>query len=478
MLKEYIKYMPVPAVASLPRVILGRGGYGVVEGPTEEAIRAEIARARGVRRDRIRVEKTYHKTKSMKDAVRLQKLVNKIDPSRVYLRGKIVETDSTSKKVLMPHEGKSLENITRTPENRKLFFESFYQLLHALVLLQEQGYVHHDVKRENITMDTRTVGGQHTATLGLIDFDLLAKKGAHEVTHSKYPYFVYPLETFYDPVHDRFTIFDDKRHPHPDPVEARRILAGDYLINIAFLRKNPKGVEAFRQFFRHLQDPATQPFPSIDGLDPVVEFYLLNLSIKSLRKNYMKRDGNKVDTFGLGQVLYSMLHGYENALFAGHPQKDALVVSLKTFIQWMLHPVPSIRHDAKAAMAAWLNLLSVYNPSMFRKACRQLHLPLPASSIRFNQPLYSLAKAGSSSATPTTHESHPPLKKARLSSSSKKKGNNNNDDDAMDDACKEEEAEKSRMVVQPAMRKATGGPLRSPPPPRRGGSDDEGEEES
>jgi hypothetical protein len=370
-------------VAALPKVALGQGGFGTVAGPTEESIREEIARTMGIRKDRIRVEKTYRKADSMKDAVKYQKVVNKIDPSRVYLRGKIMDTDKRTSKVVMPHEGKSLENIVKTPAIRKLFFESFYQLLQALVLLQHQGYVHHDIKNENITMDTRTTaGGEPIATLGLIDFDLLAKKGAHEVTHSKYPYYVYPLETFYDPVHDRFTIFDDRRHPHADPVEARRILADRYLLYLSFLRRDHRGWEAFREFLKHTQDP-THPFPSTRGLESLVEFYLLNLSTKALRKQYLKKDGNKVDTFGLGQVLYSMLHGRENEIFDGHPQKDALVPLLKTFMLWMLHPVPYLRHDAKSAMTAWMNILSLYNPSVHRRVSRQLHHPLPASSIRF-----------------------------------------------------------------------------------------------
>jgi len=375
---------PSTVVAPLPKVVLGQGGYGKVMGPTQELIRDQITRTLGIRRKRIQVEKTYHETKSMKDAMKYQKTVNKIDPSRVYLRGKILSNDTKKGKATMTHEGKSLDKVPRTAENRRLFFESFYQLLQALVLLQDSGYVHHDIKTPNITMDTRTTwGGEPVATLGLIDFDLLAKKGAHEVTHSKHAYFVYPLETFYDPVNDRFTVFDEKRQPHPDPVAARLHLANKYLPHLAFLRRDERGLEAMRNLFRHTQDPAKHPFPSTAGVDPLVLFYLQNLYTKSQRKEYMKRDGNKVDTFSLGQVLYIMLRKYENALFADHPKKDELVVLLKSFIISMVHPIPSFRYDAKSALVAWMNILSLYNPSIHRKVSRQVHLPLPEASLRF-----------------------------------------------------------------------------------------------
>jgi hypothetical protein len=116
---------PSTVVAPLPKVVLGQGGYGKVMGPTQESIRNQIQRTLGIRRKRIQVEKTYHETKSMKDAMKYQKTVNKIDPSRVYLRGKIVNNDTKSGKATMTHEGKSLDQIPKTPENRRLFFESF-----------------------------------------------------------------------------------------------------------------------------------------------------------------------------------------------------------------------------------------------------------------------------------------------------------------------------------------------------------------
>jgi hypothetical protein len=49
----------------------------------------------------------------------------------------------------------------------------------------------------------------------------------------------------------------------------------------------------------------------------------------------------------------------------------------------MVHPIHSFRYDSESALTAWMNILSLYNPSIYRKVSRQVHHPLPEASLRF-----------------------------------------------------------------------------------------------
>jgi len=364
----------------LERRVLGQGGFGRVQGPSHRAVLERIQQRGGIDRKKISVHKLFARTPDFRAALRLEKVVNGIDPTRVYLRGKVLEKDSKNKTLILSHEGKSLDSVSKTNKNRRLLLESFHQLLQALILLRRHRFVHLDIKSGNITMDTRTglrdPATAATAVVGLIDFDLLSGDRSFAVSHPQHAYFVWPLEMYYDRKNDRFTLFDERRRPHPDPDKALRTILRDYLTALAFLENEDGAVVARMKGL--LRGKKT-----VGNEEGVVQLYLETLSDPVIRRRELKRDASKVDTFGLGQVAYEWFHDKGNSLFAGHVKKEELRDQLENFIQQMLHPLPSQRYDAEQALEAWLRLLADYDRNLYHRAQRELQLPLSPYNVRF-----------------------------------------------------------------------------------------------
>jgi len=381
--KRWIKKESSPRRRTPPpvqHVKLGEGSYGIVYGPRNSPLEKFLSEhgPRGISKNKMLVEKKFKDKTDYQQAVRLQQVVNKIDPKRECLRGSMVKKDDVHHILTMNHEGRSLLNLLQQGKKEEFLvplFEAFYQLLNALVLLETHKYVHKDIKLANITVNTKSGFtarplANKPITLGLIDFDFLKESEDLDNTFSSAIYFVYPLETFYDIQTDRLGSFDDETmEHHEEPIGPQ------YFENLSFVKGVGKG--QVRDMFRNLHIGRDYSPSSSRFLSPVLSVYL-QLGRSDVRQKELKKDWKKVDPFGLGLVAYALFHGKENhdLLFEGHPHKTPLSLQLEDFLFHMVHPFPKERYDAHQAMSAWRELLSLYDPALSRRVARELDDPV------------------------------------------------------------------------------------------------------
>jgi len=400
---------------------LGAGGFGEVSGKNYEDIMQEIQKNRGVSHRQILVKKTYHHPTDLQQAILMDERVHKIDPERIYLRSPIDfqhDKGTESQYLYMRNQGYSLNEAN--PDSEIVFrglMASFYQLLIGLVLLQNHKMVHGDIKDSNITVDDRSPeeAPYKPFTLGLIDFDLLAdttiKKEFDALKHPKQPYFLRPLELYYEPSIKKFVVYPIQK----DINEYQRLLYYAQSIMSIYRRSIipmvkyifPSLTDNEKQWIRHtiLGIMARINFPDHAELDHLltglvqyihnaetnytkdqiadikfISYYwkmldkidrakitsipYLDAFWKMYRGSYkkLKKDWTKIDTFGLGLVAQKLLSS----------SHSSSVIGLSPFLLSMVHPDPSKRLNAKQALHEWLNIMRVYDLSQYKRILREI----------------------------------------------------------------------------------------------------------
>jgi serine/threonine protein kinase len=421
------------AVVALENDKLGAGGFGEVSGKNYADIIRDIQKNKGVSHKQILVKKTYHRMKDVQQAILMDARVNKVDPERIYLRAPInfqhnksMESKDHQKQYLyMRNQGYSLDK-EKHPESEVFFrgfMGSFHQLLIGLILLQNQKMVHGDIKASNITVDNRSPEepAYKPFTLGLIDFDLLAdtsiKQELHTMKHPMKPYFLRPLELYYDSSIKKFVLY---------PIQRELKSSYQHLLSLMFIYRysiTPMVKKMFsslalkeQQWIRYtmlgimarinfsdtelnnlliaLNNAETQEKNESIKLQikhdieniKFISFYWKALDKLDLTKitsipyldafwkvygpggthttSRITKDWTKIDIFGLGLVAAQY--------FFSSPHSSTIDHLLRPFLLSMVHPDPSKRLNAKQALQEWLKIIKSYDISQYKRILREI----------------------------------------------------------------------------------------------------------
>ena len=436
--KTTSKKLKASSAVALENDKLGVGGFGEVSGKNYAEIMREIEKNRGVSHKQILVKKTYHRMKDVQQAILMDARVNRADPERIYLRSPIeyqhnksMESKDHQKQYLyMRNQGYSLDK-EKNPDSEVFFrgfMGSFHQLLIGLILLQNQKMVHGDIKSPNITVDNRSPEepAYKPFTLGLIDFDLLAdtsiKQEFYTLKHPNKPYFLRPLELYYDPSIKKFVVYPIQRelttsYQHllslmsiyrdsitpmvkkmfsslppkeqqwirytmlgimarinfPDPTELNNLLiALNTALNTAETQEQNESIKLqikhdienikFISFYWKALDKIDRTkVTSIPYLDAFWKMYGPGGSHTTSR---ITKDWTKIDIFGLGLVAAQY--------FFSSPHSSSIDHLLRPFLLSMVHPDPSKRLNAKQALQAWLKIIKSYDISQYKRILREI----------------------------------------------------------------------------------------------------------
>jgi serine/threonine protein kinase len=377
---------------------LGRGGYGVVRGPSPESVKKYMDQPhKGIRKSRLDVRKTYHKEQYRHRALELDKLISSFDPSRDYLKSPVVRSSDPST-IDMKNQGESLFAY----DDLLPIFENAYQLVLALYVLYRAGGIHKDIKSSNIAVDDRSPTGEFFR-MGLIDFDLATRAAAGSHQADRYNQ-VWPMEMFVHCTEDRpvFCIFPSR------PIGRRRMECTENMLSIwneqcriisrlvsdpaeknklfdvgcaaivhynypdaGFLEKKKQDAA-----FLYEYNPTPEFAENLEKMEQLCAWKQISAGMTAdysrdpIVKEYIKAffgnrlcaplDWSKIDVFSLGLVFI------DTFLY-----KDGLQVSdkLRECLFGMVHPDPTVRYNAPKLLQEWLEVLLDYgDKSLLRRA--------------------------------------------------------------------------------------------------------------
>lgn len=171
---------------------LGQGGYGRVQTFVDPMTNKKMAR------------KYFHKPPSDFSSYRqTARTIRQIDPNAQNFTGIMLNKQQqvSPQYMLMEYGGKSLQKLNGKEQFEALFFH-FPQLMEAVLKLERKGFIHGDIKLENVVYSP-------DKGLRLIDFDLMGTVQQYQQAQrqgknskQKFPkhqiYFVWPPELFDD----------------------------------------------------------------------------------------------------------------------------------------------------------------------------------------------------------------------------------------------------------------------------------------
>lgn len=397
--------------------LLGKGFYGIVRGLSQARIREYLDAHKFFPKSKLVVKKQFNKEDDFTSARDIEMLVDRIDPSRQYLRGKIIGTPA-SKTTLMKNQGVDLERYEITSVSH--LFENIHQLLIAIYILFRSGGVHYDIKRQNIIVDDRSPI-KDAITMGLIDFDLMSNIHEDPPFMAYAYYFVWPLEMYAHSDHGRLSFFAETDPPVSSVVERTRNMIAVWTQQHAILRhlivdpkeqarlfevgkaaivhyNHPDPIALKRQMDRcmvaradssaaaYIKNERIRMYTmlveakrvAIDIInnrtcfshDPIVNEYIETL-FRQTDGLIAELDWTKIDPFGLGLVLIDVLLGKKKnvqELVSGAKDPDRFERDLRVLLFGTIHPDVRKRLDARALLAGWIDLLSQYKNTSTRRS--------------------------------------------------------------------------------------------------------------
>ncbi|NDE64044.1 MAG: hypothetical protein EB053_06805, partial [Chlamydiae bacterium] len=147
------------------------------------------------------IDKFYLSGLNLEIALLLETIIRQeIDQDRDFLRSPMLQLDYAQRRITFRDEGISLFHLFKrdselTEDDVLRVFCHWEDVMYALFLLNKAGYVHRDIKKNNVMFSPTT------GRLGLIDFDLMMSfkelKKEMEGSGSQPVYFAWPLETYF-----------------------------------------------------------------------------------------------------------------------------------------------------------------------------------------------------------------------------------------------------------------------------------------
>jgi len=292
------------------------------------------------------IDKEFGTEQDYKTSVRKETYANKVDPSREYLRSPLLLTIPEKKTIRMRNQGISLETVFTTEELHKII-RSFHHVAAAMVLLETHRFIHGDVKKENIMMNK-------DGKMGIVDYDYLEPYSSAKTIFPDYIYFVWPLEVYYHPRTDRMGMYHSsssskkRKFVRWNDKEDRQELT-DYYFPISLLKGYPEAITFMTETLLH---PETARPPSPRLLRSLPKFLRSYLTVYSdpVQRKSLRYEPAKIDSYGLGLVLYQLFYWNRHELF---PKNRRPLAQLEFILNGMLHPLPSKRWDAFRFYQEW-----------------------------------------------------------------------------------------------------------------------------
>lgn len=424
--------------------LLGQGFYGTVHGPSQARIRQYLAMHGFIPKSKLVAKKQFHKEHHFTFATKIDQLVNLIDPSRQYLKGKIIDTPAF-KTSLMKNQGVDLARYKTTSISH--FFENIHQLLLAIYILFRSRAVHHDIKKQNIIVDDRSPI-KDAITMGLIDFDLLYEIDKRPPLMAYAYYFVWPLEMYAHSDGGRLSFFantnpelsvnhmtlnmisvwtqqhailrhlvvDQKEqalllevgkaaivhYNHPDPSllkkEMNKCIATRADSSTEVYMKNER-LKMYTMFMEAKRVAIGIINMTYISHDPIVNEYIQTL-FRDTEGLIGDLDWTKIDPFGLGLVFIDVLLGRKKdiqALVSGAKDPVRFERELRMLLFEAVHPDPRKRLDARAMLKGWIELLSQYGARIRRVVVKDLrrvesNLSRNTNIHQFDKMYYNIGK--------------------------------------------------------------------------------------
>ena len=203
--------------------------------------------------------------------------------------------------MILPDGGKDLEyfasscrNLKNTRSNTKMihkFWIECHRLLYGIYLMQKKGYIHHDLKAQNIVYNDKE------NRINFIDFGLMIDKASvvKELNESKYslatPFWYFPFE---------FMFLNKKTFLNASLINEKTAISKEKLFEK--LEKNPQFAKYRKMFYDNTVN--TDKFITKNDDD----FYSMFLSIKeSEYDNFIEKSLNTIDIYGTGMGLLYVL---------------------------------------------------------------------------------------------------------------------------------------------------------------------------
>lgn len=401
-----------PTLSEIPHRLLGKGGYGSIVGPSRQDIETVLKTHRGVPRHELTVRKTYLHQHLRLKALHLDERVDRIDPSRQYLRAPVVKKDNV---VVMRHQGQDLKHFVarhKSVVGLQQIFEHLHHLFLGLYLLYLSRTIHYDIKPENIVVNTLspTDGVLH---LGLIDFDLMDD----DVMKAYAWYGVWPVEMYSKTLGKKrlfFDIFDAQDsqddNSNDDDVDSttqsilnmmdiwtKQVSSLKFLVNDPLTQHQMIDCGLAMILYNTFHTEAEMTRSIVYAPQTWVELWRLgqrwargedrpkNRIVKSYVDAFLRRGQtvltsplrwSKIDPFGLGLVLARVFlvgssKQWKESL-RGHKEHKRVYRLMTRLIHRMTHPDPSRRHDAVDILHDWISLLYVYRPSLARRVFHEI----------------------------------------------------------------------------------------------------------
>jgi hypothetical protein len=306
-----------------------------------------------VRQDPNLIRKQFNSKKNFDQSKENQDILNGLDAQRRYLGSKMIDmkmvpiqqiqqTQSQQIKehykysMIMINQGQDLKKLKVTPENERQVLRAILDLIHAIILLSDHGYVHLDIALRNICF--KKVGDE--IIMKLIDYDFLTSDDFEKkiFNPNELPpelWYNNPIDRLVGPLYELYELLMKSEFiSEPFYVKEDRvtnILQIDYLLK--FLEKIGINVFKYRRY---------------SWIDTCIQ------TIKNIRKSPLKKiDKNKIDIFSLGMVLLQLFYS-GNYNFSDHSKRV-----FKSVIERMIDPNFETRISPHEAFERWQHNLAL-----------------------------------------------------------------------------------------------------------------------
>jgi serine/threonine protein kinase len=238
-----------------------------------------------------------HDSGQWEELQKRQSLLNKADPDRQFMGGKVFQVHPTHNSFFMKDDGISLDKFVdrsmtkRSSALKQVLSNGFQRLVEALVVLDANQLIHGDIKSANIVISPVTM------KMKFIDFDFLGTLKDYrkfEKTSEFFPfvdkstfYFAWPFERWHDPSTHSFLW--DKRHTR-----------FDHLVEIG-LFQNSQSANHCKYILEHITSfkacPADTQWSPLEKR--IITTYIHHPEIQE--------DPMKIDIYSLGLVILELL---------------------------------------------------------------------------------------------------------------------------------------------------------------------------